>query len=149
MRIISFSDFHASSSPIYKELKILRLKVFITLQNCLFVYDFFHNKLPVCFNDYLQSVKRVHSIGTKSNKLGCIFISRVSITRYGLNLKYLQLELLFQIFWLQFIQASTLRFEKQAYMNSKRKISVGSSRVLTFVNTLLGPWVGDPLKFFS
>ena len=94
MRIISFSDFHASSSPIYKELKILRLKDFITLQNCLFVHDFFNNNLPLCFNDYYQSVKRAHSIGTKSSKLGCIFIPHVSTTRYGLNSitkeKYLQ-----------------------------------------------------------
>ena len=85
MRIISFSDFHASSSPIYKELKILRLEDFITLQNCLFVHDFFHKKLPVCFDNYFQSVKRVHSIGTKSNKLGCIFVPHVSTTRYGLH----------------------------------------------------------------
>ena len=85
MRIISFSDFHASSSPIYKVMKILKLEDFITLQNCLFVHDFLNKKLPVCFNSYFQSANKLHSIGTKSSQLGCIFIPHVSTKRYGLN----------------------------------------------------------------
>ena len=39
MRIITFADFQASSDPIFKYLKILKLQDFITLQNCLFVHD--------------------------------------------------------------------------------------------------------------
>ena len=85
MRIISFSDFHANSLPIFKAMRILRLEDLITLQNCIFVHDYLKNKLPVCFNDYFQIVNEVHSIGTKSNQLGCLFIPHVSTKKYGLN----------------------------------------------------------------
>ena len=54
MRVISFSDFRASSFPIFKAMKILRLEDVITLQNCSFVHDFVKNKLLTCFNDYFK-----------------------------------------------------------------------------------------------
>ena len=85
MRVISFSDFRANSTPIFKAMKILRLEDFISLQNCLFVYDFLKNKLPTCFNRYFQTVKSVHDIDTKSSRLGCLFIPHVSTHTYGLN----------------------------------------------------------------
>ena len=66
-------------------MKILRLEDFISLQNCLFVYDFLKNKLPTCFNRYFQTVKSVHDINTKSSRLGCLFIPHVSTHTYGLN----------------------------------------------------------------
>ena len=85
MRIISFSDFHANSNPIYKENKILKLKDYITLQNCIFVYDFLNNNLPTCFDSYFKSVNAVHSKRTKSSKLGCLFVPHFSTKKYGLN----------------------------------------------------------------
>ena len=85
MKIISFSDLRSNPSPIFKAMKILRLEDFITLQNCIFVHDFLKNKLPTCFNEYFQTVNSVHSIGTKSNRLGCLFIPHVSTKTYGLN----------------------------------------------------------------
>ena len=85
MRITSFSDFHADAYPIYKELKILRLDDFISLQNSLFVHDFLKKKLPKCFDSYFHTIEEVHSIGTKNAKLGCLFIPFVSTSKYGLN----------------------------------------------------------------
>ena len=85
MRIISFSDFHADASPIYKELKILKLQDFISLQNSLFVHDFLKKKLPKCFDSYFRTLKEAYPIGTKNAKLGCLFIPFVSTSRYGLR----------------------------------------------------------------
>ena len=58
---------------------ILKLNDTIALQNCLFVKDFFNNKLPICFNSYFQS------ISTKSSERGCIHIPFFATTKYGLN----------------------------------------------------------------
>ena len=85
MRIISFSDFYADASPIYKELEILKLEDFISLQNSLFVHDFLNKKLPKCFNTYFHTLKESHPIGTNNSKLGCLFIPYVSTSKYGLN----------------------------------------------------------------
>ena len=85
MRIISFADFHADANPIYKELKILKLEDFISLQNALFVHDFLNKKLPTCFDDYFKKAADIHSIGTKSAKLGCLFVPLVSTIKYGIQ----------------------------------------------------------------
>ena len=85
MRIISFSDFRANPDPIYKEKRILKLKDYISLQNCIFVHDSFNNNLPTCFNAYFQSITDVHSKGTKNSELGCLFVPHCSTTKYGLN----------------------------------------------------------------
>ena len=85
MRIISFSDFHADSNPIYRETKILKLKDFIALQNCLFVHDNLNNNLPTCFNNYFRPVDVIHGKGTKGKELGCLFVPHFSTKKYGLN----------------------------------------------------------------
>ena len=78
MRIISFSDFHADATPIYKANNILKLRDFISLQNCIFVHDFLKNNLPFCFGNYFQPVNTVHGKGTISNQLGCLFVPHSS-----------------------------------------------------------------------
>ena len=44
MRIINFAEVQANADPLYKSNKILKLEDNISLQNCMFVYDFFHKK---------------------------------------------------------------------------------------------------------
>ena len=45
LRIISFSDLRADCTPIYRDLKILKLNDYIVMQNCLFVHDALHHTL--------------------------------------------------------------------------------------------------------
>ena len=85
MRIISFSNYQADSNPIYKIKKILKLKDYISLQNCLFVHDYTNKNLPLCFNDYFQFVNEVHSKRTKNSELGCIFVPHFTTIKYGIN----------------------------------------------------------------
>ena len=54
LRIITFSDFNAHTAPICQELKLLRLKEFIKLQNILLIHDFRNKNLPESFNDYFD-----------------------------------------------------------------------------------------------
>ena len=49
--IITCAEFNAHTDPIFKKLRILKIKDHITLQNCLLVYDFINNKLPKSFNN--------------------------------------------------------------------------------------------------
>ena len=56
IRNIKFSEFDAPSSPLFKELKIMKIQDFVQLQNCLFVHDFLNNVLPSCFSDYFHTL---------------------------------------------------------------------------------------------
>ena len=85
MRILTFSGFRENANPLYKDLRILKLENHISLQNCLFVYDFLNKKLPTCFNSYFQSVSQVHTQGTRSSQWGCLYIPHISTNKYGLN----------------------------------------------------------------
>ena len=85
MRILSYADFYANADSLYKMFNILKLNDNIALQNCIFVQDFFNNKLPICFNSYFQSISDIHSVNTKRSELGCIHIPFFATTKYGLN----------------------------------------------------------------
>ena len=51
VHIITFPEFNAHTNPIFKKLKILKIKEHITLQICLLVYDYINNKLLKSFNN--------------------------------------------------------------------------------------------------
>ena len=84
IRIISFADFRAESSPLFSKLKILKLRDHITKQNCLFVHDSLNNISPKCFCAYFQHVRNIHSCNTISSVLGCLFVPSSGTIRYGL-----------------------------------------------------------------
>jgi hypothetical protein len=81
MRIISFSEFKAHTSPIFKTLKILKFKDQIVLFNCLFVHDQLHNLLPASFNDYFTTTNNLKYTGTRT-----LFIPFVKSARYAVTL---------------------------------------------------------------
>ena len=64
--IITFAEFNAHTDPIFKKLRILKIKDHITLQNYLLVYDFINNKLPKSFNNAFAKVKDIHTITTRN-----------------------------------------------------------------------------------
>ena len=54
IRIISFSEFKAHTSPLFKELKILKFKDYIQLQHILLLHDHRNNKLPSSFKNFFS-----------------------------------------------------------------------------------------------
>ena len=86
LRIISFSEFRAHTSPLFKEHKILKFQDHIELENCLLIHDFLKNKLPQSFNNYFQTTKTLYNrVSTRNSKIGSIFVPYVKSTKYGLN----------------------------------------------------------------
>ena len=71
--------------PLFKKLKILKIKDHITLQNCLLVYDYINNKLPKSFNNTFMKLKDVHTISTRNANADNLHIPYSNTTRYGLN----------------------------------------------------------------
>ena len=86
LRIISFSEFRAHTSPLFKEHTILKFQDHIVLENCLLIHDFLNNKLPECFDDYFINTENSYNrISTRNSKIGSIFVPYVKSTKYGLN----------------------------------------------------------------
>lgn len=51
VRIMTFSEFRAHSDPLFKQLNLLKFTDNISLQNCLFVYDFLKGHLPKSYTN--------------------------------------------------------------------------------------------------
>ncbi len=85
LRIMSFSEFRSSSSPLFSKYKILKINDYITLSNCLLVHDYLNNKLPKSFENTFQKLEELIPITTRNSKLGCLFIPSIVSTRYGIN----------------------------------------------------------------
>ena len=84
LRLISFApSFRDHVSHIYKEFEILKLNDFITMQNLLFVHDYFHNKLPPCFNGYFALSNSIHSHCTRTANQGQLFVPHIETIKYG------------------------------------------------------------------
>ena len=87
MRIISFADFRADENPLYAKNSILKLEDQIKLQNCLFVFDFLHKRLPESFDNYFQKLDEIYTedITTINSELGCLFTPFKFTAKYGLQ----------------------------------------------------------------
>ena len=86
LRIISFSEFRAHTSPLFKEYKILKFQDHIVLENCLLIHDFLNNKLPQSFNNYFKTTNNIYnSVSTRNSRAGSIFVPHVKTTKYGIN----------------------------------------------------------------
>ena len=65
LRLITFApDFRDHVTPIYNELKLLKIKDLITLKNLLLIHDFFNYKLPTSFENFfiLDKDKHIYEI---------------------------------------------------------------------------------------
>ena len=87
IRIISFADFRDAVDPLYARNSILKLDDQIKLQNCLFVFDFLHQRLPECFDNYFQKLDDIYTgeTTTINSELGCLFKPYKYTERYGLQ----------------------------------------------------------------
>lgn len=118
IRIMSFSTFNAHSGPLFKKLNIIKANDSIFLQNCLFVHDFFHDKLPKTFNNIFVKAKDTHGIYTRNANDGNIALPRYNSTNYGLNSIYKQCINA----WNKFTNEQKLIDEAQKRLNKNYKL---------------------------
>ena len=87
MRIITFSDFRVHTNSLFKENNILKFQDYVTLENCLFIFDFFKKALPPCFDNYFKTLKEMYpsNVCTRNSESGYLFIPRSRSKKYGLN----------------------------------------------------------------
>ena len=67
VRLISFSDFQAHASPIFKSLNILKLPDIVKANNVLFTHNTINNKSPNTFNNSFKIKQTNHNHMTTNN----------------------------------------------------------------------------------
>ena len=80
--ILNFKRSLEQSSPLYKNIKILKLTDLIKLNNILFVYDQIINNLPNAFENYFQLKRQQHNHFFRGDTLN---VPQVHTSLYGSN----------------------------------------------------------------
>ena len=83
MRIILDTPKYDHISPIYHDLKVLKLKDNITLKNCLLIHDQLNNQLPKGFDTFYKECDNIYTINTRGTSKGKIFVPIFYSSMYG------------------------------------------------------------------
>ena len=84
LRLITFAEsFRYHVSHLYKKLNILKFRDYVSLQNLLFIHDYFNDKLPECFNGYFTLLRDAHDHETRNAGIGHLVVPSVQSDLYG------------------------------------------------------------------
>ena len=84
LRLITFADsFRYHVFHLYKNLKILKFRDYVSLQNLLFIHDYFNSNLPACFTGYFTLSTDMHDHITLNAAQGHLFVPSVVSERFG------------------------------------------------------------------
>ena len=70
VRIIANAEYNAHTTPIFKNLKILKLDDITKMQYACFMWNYDHGYLPHCFNTYFAPVSKTHNYPTRNSVAG-------------------------------------------------------------------------------
>ena len=90
IRIMSFANFQDETTPLYNNLRILKLSDHIKLENFIFAHNSLSNNLPIPLRGSVQLVDTLHDTSSKTRgaTLHKMVLPKVR-TSYGLNsIKY-------------------------------------------------------------
>ena len=83
VRAITFQDKHAHSTPLFFQLKTLKLFDIHSLHLLCFVYDCIKGQSLACFGEIFTPLQSMHQHFTHQVSKGNIFMERVNTTQYG------------------------------------------------------------------
>ena len=88
IRLITFSDFDAHTSPLFSQLKLLKLQDHIKLQTLYFIHQFFNGKLPKIFDSFFIKTSDKHNVNTRFATRSTFYVPKIR-TNYGkFNIRY-------------------------------------------------------------
>ena len=83
IRIITFSEPHSRSEPIFKSLNILKFLDLADIYILKFVYLWENKQLPTCFYDFYDSLNVIHRFNTRQTQNRNIYIKSVNSDQFG------------------------------------------------------------------
>ena len=85
VRVMCFKSKLEPVKPLYRDLKILKIRDLLTLINCQFVQVHMTGNLPQNFIECFKEMRNQHNYNTRGSKEGMIFKITQRTTTYGLN----------------------------------------------------------------
>ena len=87
MRVMTFSKYDEHTSPLFKNLGLLKLSDLIIFSNLLFMHDFCTNNLPDVFANFFMHVNQLHNYNTRlaSKNTYCIPSIRTNYVKFSLR----------------------------------------------------------------
>ena len=85
IRAIAFEHFNSSATPLFSDLKILKLHDLFKLKLLSFVYDCVNKISPSCFHSFFDLVESVHQHSTRQVAKNYIFLTQKNTLQYGLR----------------------------------------------------------------
>ena len=86
VRLITFSDIHAHTAPLFQKLKILDVYKLCKLQTCLFVFDLKNNRFAHTIHHYLDPIP--HNYPTRLAMTDSFYIPKMNLTVCQKTLKF-------------------------------------------------------------
>ena len=83
LRLISFSQPRAASSPLFARFRILKIFDLVKVQNVLFIHQFLNAKLPIDLHDTFSFTRVNHIYHTRCNSMGMLKVPKVNTKFYG------------------------------------------------------------------
>ena len=84
--LLTFAEsFHDHVTPLYKELKMLKIRDIVSLNNFLLIHDYFNDNLPKSFAGFFSLASDIHNHNTRNASCGNLFIPDSESVRYGRN----------------------------------------------------------------
>ena len=88
IRIITFSGFSEHTSPLFKDLNVIKLFDEVTVHIAVFMYKFKNQLLPTNFNVFFTSIKETHNYNTRLSSRMTYALPKTR-TNYGIfNITY-------------------------------------------------------------
>ena len=86
IRIIYNSTYNAHTDPIFKKLKLLKVKDIFMIQSLKFYYKYSNNKLPGYFTNMFQNINEVHGHNTRASQ--SMYIPRTRHNKTSKSARY-------------------------------------------------------------
>ena len=88
IRLITFSDFDAHTSPLFFQLKLLKLQDHIKLQTLYFMHQFFIDKLPKIFDSFFIKTSDKHNVNTRFATRTTFYVPKIRTNYVKFNIRY-------------------------------------------------------------
>ncbi len=89
MCVITFSDYRAHTSPLFKSLNLLKFPDIVKLYTGVFMLQYSKGSLPVDFDNLFTEIKNVHQHSTRLASKTITYMLPLPRTNYGIfNIKF-------------------------------------------------------------
>ena len=85
IRAAAFEPFTSPSTPIFSDLKILKLQDLFHPKLLIFVYESIYKISPLCFHNFFETISSVHQYGRRQANKGNIFLTQQNTKQFGVR----------------------------------------------------------------